>query len=333
MLGRKLVYVMFLGVVPWVGCDKKPDAPAAGATSATAAVSSLAPTVASAAVSASASHGPGHMAGKHRRAHMMGPASMFFRAAGHLADLDAGQKTKLEELEGGFKKGPPPAETAVYHTELSAQIKAGKIDKAKLEPLQAAAEKVMIARHDKEVEALNALHALLKPGQRTALVAAIKAKKHGHHEGGAMHGKSKDRLTHLTKDLKLDDAQQKQVEAILPKDDPKADGEEWKKRSEAMLTAFEKDDFDAKKQDMFTKMGESMKGKGPMDPGFLDKLLPILKPEQRDALAVKLGPGMHKGMHKGGEMTAPSASAPPSAAPSAPPSAAPSAGAADDDDD
>ncbi len=331
MLGRGLVCALFVGAA-LVGCDKKPDAPAGGTASASAAVSSAPPTAVSVAPSAGASEqaGSGHTAKKHRRPGMMGAASMYFRAAGRLTDLDAGQKAKLEELEGTFKKGPPPTEIVAYHAELTTQIKAGKIDKAKLEPLQAAAEKAMIARHDKEIEGVNALHALLKPGQRTALVAAVKAKKQGHKwGGGAMQGKGKGRLAHLTKELKLDDAQQKHIEAILPKDEPKHDAEEWKKRSEATLAAFEKDDFDAKKQDLFVKAGESMKGKGPMDPAFLDKLLPILKPEQRDALASRLGPGMHKG----GEMMAPSPSSQPSAAPSVAPSAAPSAGAPDDDDD
>jgi len=337
----KLVFVSLVGAGLALGCDQKPEGGAAGASSsakptvasATASVSASASasTVASAAPSASA-------APKHKRARF-GLAGMYFHAAKKLTDLDETQKTKLADIEKGFEDPAPPTEMKAYHDELVAQVKAGKIETAKLDPLKAAAEKAMIAHRDKELEALNGLHALLKGPQRTALVAALKAKegkgpmmgpKGG--PGGKMGHDPKEKVAHMTKELGLDDAQAKKVEAILPKDDPKAhDPEAWKKKMEAVNAAFEKDGFDAKKQELFTGKGPGMHGG--MDSAFLDKLLPILKPEQREKLAANMamGPGgkHHKG--PGGHHPHPAASG--SGAPSAAPSAAPSGTPGDDDDD
>lgn len=339
MNALKLVFVSLVGAGLALGCDQKPEGGAAGASSsakptvasATASVSASASasTVASAAPSASA-------APKHKRARF-GLAGMYFHAAKKLTDLDEAQKTKLAEIEKGFEDPAPPAEMKAYHDELVTQVKAGKIETAKLDPLKAAAEKAMITHRDKELDALNGLHALLKAPQRTALVAALKAKegkgpmmgpKGG--PGGKMGHDPKEKVAHMTKELGLDDAQAKKVEAILPKEDAKAhDPEAWKKKMEAVNTAFEKEGFDAKKQELFTGKGPGA-AHGGMDSAFLDKLLPILKPEQREKLAANMamGPGgkHHKGM---GGHPHPAASGSASGAPSAAPSGKPG----DDDDD
>jgi hypothetical protein len=66
-----------------------------------------------------------------------------------------------------------------------------------------------------------------------------------------------------------------------------------KKKMEALLTAFEKDGFDAKKVDPF----DAKKARAPMEieMKLLGQLVPILKPEQRDKLAAKVekGPSPH----------------------------------------
>lgn len=341
MNARKLVFVSLLGAGLALGCDQKPEGGAATASSSAkpAVASASAAPSASASTSAVASAAPSASAEpkKHHRPRF-GMVGMYFRSASKLADLDEAQKTKLAEIEKGFM-GPmePPAEGKAYHDELVAQVKAGKIDNAKLEPLKAAAEKAMGAHRDKELDALNQLHALLKAPQRTALVAALKAKQGKHMGPGKDHpgmmGKPKDKVAHMTKELGLDDAQAKKVEAILPKDDGKAhDPEAWKKKAEAVQAAFEKDGFDAKKQELFTGKGMHGPMHGGMDSAFLEKLIAILKPEQREKLAANMaaGPGKH---HKGPMMAPPAASGSASGAASGAPSNAPPASPGGDDDD
>jgi Spy/CpxP family protein refolding chaperone len=122
----------------------------------------------------------------------------------------------------------------------------------------------------------------------------------------------------FTKDLDLDDAQQKKVQAILDKaKDDKAtppDPEATKKKWDSLLSEFEKDTFDAKKLEAFTDKAEG-RMMGPMNPKVLAEILPILKPEQREKLAARMEKGP---MHKG----------PPGMAPMPPGAKAP-----DDDDD
>jgi Spy/CpxP family protein refolding chaperone len=268
----------------------------------------------------SADAGGGEQEG--REAHG-GPGAMLFQAARAL-DLKDDQKAKVDAAEktahGGATEASREAmKTAAkdLHTDLVAGIRAGKIETSKLEPRYAAVEKVIGESQAKEAEALNALHAALDTTQRKAVAANVRAKqamreeKMAHHEGMdgggggmAMDGgkagwtskRSVDRLTH---GLDLDADQQKKVDAVVAKEDAakpgpgRPDPAETKKNVEAMLTAFEKDTFDAKKLDMF----DAKKARAPMEQEakLLAQLVPILKPEQREKLAAKMekGPSPH----------------------------------------
>jgi Spy/CpxP family protein refolding chaperone len=279
-----------------------------------AAAAPLAVADASADASADATAANGEHEGRRGGAHG-GPAAMFFQAA-HALDLKDDQKAKVEAAEKSAHAGMDDAsreamKTAAkdIHTELVLGIKAGKIDNAKLEPKYAALEKIAAAGHAKEAEALGALHAALDATQRKAVTANVRAKqtareaKMAHREGrdggaadgGAAHNMSKRMLGGLTRGLELDAEQEKKVDAIVAKDDGKGrpDQAEMKKNMEGLLTAFEKDTFDAKKLDAF----DAKKVRGPMEQEtkLLAQLLPILKPEQREKLATKMekGPSPH----------------------------------------
>jgi Spy/CpxP family protein refolding chaperone len=267
-----------------IGCkDESAPAPAPTATATAEAVKTPAATAApTAAPSASADHGK--HAGKGRR--HPGIAGALFHAA-HELDLKDAQKATLEKLTTELHAGGGQMqEMKDYHAALTAQVKAGKIETAKLDPLQAAAEKAQKARRDKDAEALNGLYALLEPAQRKALVAAVRAKQAAHKapDPAKAEAHAKQRLEHLTKTLDLDAAQQKKVEPLLAKDTPPtAMADEMKKHSDAVLTAFEADGFDAKK----LEPAGAPPGKGMMASHvqFLTALLPLLKPEQREKLA------------------------------------------------
>jgi Spy/CpxP family protein refolding chaperone len=235
------------------------------------------------------------------KGHHHGIVGAMFHAA-HELDLKDAQKATLEKLTTDLHAGAEGQmpEMKDYHAALTAQVKAGKIEPAKLDPLQAAVDKAQKARRDKEAEALNGLYALLEPAQRKALVAAVRAKQAAHKapDPAKAEAHAKQRMEHLTKTLDLDAAQQKKVEPLLAKDAPPANmADEMKKHSDAVLTAFEGDGFDAKK----LEPAGPPAGKGMMAShvAFLTALLPILKPEQREKLAASYEKphAMHGGEH------------------------------------
>ncbi len=305
-----------LGALVAVGCDKPVEntgAPASPSGSVATTGSTEAPVK------------PGFKKGKHGF-RGGGPHAIFFRAA-HAQNLTDAQKTKLDEIAKGLKgdDATPRDELKKLHDELVAGVKAGKIDQAKVDAAQAEVDKAIKARREKDAEALNALHATLDAAQRKAVVAHVreraskqaakaekwkdKAPKQPGVDGKA--GPGGFMLKHLTADLGLDDAQQKKVEALLPKpaDKPPFDPEAMKKRFDDMLTAFEGDAFDAKKLAGFDDKGPEP-GKSPhgfMNAKFLSELLPILKPEQREKLAANMSKPMGHPGKKGPGPNAPSA--------------------------
>jgi hypothetical protein len=244
-----------------------------------------------------------------------GTAGMLLGAARDL-DLKDSQKAALVKAEdlvhGG--EGDARSELKQYHAVLVAGVRAGAIDTAKLAPLEAGVEKAAQARKDKEAEALNALWGALDVAQRKAVVAAVRARQAerearmaARNADAAKPGETdwgKRRLEHLTKSLGLDAAQRKSVEALIAKEKGEPAGpapmdaarEEAKKRAAALLTAFEGEGFDAKTLERAAapahKPGDAMD----RHVQFLVKLLPILKPEQREKLAASMDrPRRHGG--------------------------------------
>jgi Spy/CpxP family protein refolding chaperone len=209
------------------------------------------------------------------------------------ADLREGDRGAREASDGGPRLGMKEA-----HDELVAGIKAGKIDNAKLEPHYAAFEKTAKARQDREAEALNQLHAALEPAQRAALTTNVRATdekrsakmKTRDTPDAGQPNQSRIRLERFTRGLDLNPEQQKKVDAMLPKEDRSAALQEEAKKQEALLlTAFEKETFDAKKLE--GTGSASKQARAPMDEQvkFFGQLVPILTPEQREKLAKSLG--------------------------------------------
>lgn len=306
-----LVLLALLTSAPLAGCGKPADI-AVEVTPAT----SVAPAASSATVVAADASAPEGGATAEepggRRGVRRGVSAAFFQSARTIEPAPAAEvKKKIDDAEA---LDPPPADNAAkdaakeLHTELLAGIKAGKIENAKLEPRYAAIEKIASAEHDKEIAALNGLYAALDATQRKAVVASVRAKQAKRDErlfkmkGGMLDGGGPDggrpnmgkvRIDRLTRGLELDADQQKKVDALVPKDDAKtADMHaDMKKRTETLLTAFEKDGFDAKKADAF----DAKKGRAALEQEtkLLTQILPILKPEQREKLATAMerGPG------------------------------------------
>jgi hypothetical protein len=232
------------------------------------------------------------------------------------------QITKIQALYAEL--GGVPSEATVFHSELAAEVRAGKIDTAKLAPLAEALDTSLERRAGKAATALSALHDMLAPAERMALTEAIRMAQKAHE---AQHNDlaewRKNKVDRLTRELDLDDAQQKRVEALLARGAPRlANIDKMKgvhaKRREALLTAFEGDSFDPKKYELrsaewdhrIIPAGTTLQivNGQPVFPkiaytteehqvSFLGHLLPILKPDQ----LVKLAKQMDRPHVYGGE--------------------------------
>jgi Spy/CpxP family protein refolding chaperone len=288
-----------------LGCQDSSGgpAPAPSASTPPAAAPSVSVTAAASAMK------PRPMMGRHG-----GIASGLFRATNDLTLSDA-QKDSLTQIETALKADDEGIRTAMkaFRADLLAGVKAGKIDTAKMTADDAVVDKAIADHQDKEATALNSLYKLLDAGQRTTVVAAVRAKQaeretrmanwNKESDGGAPDW-SKKRLDKLTADLGLDAGQQKQVAAILTKsaDPPNAAGmqsrwDDLKKRQDALLTAFASPTFDAKKADLTLLPGKS--AHDPMDhmAAFFTQLLPVLHADQRDKLVASMDRpfGAHEG--------------------------------------
>jgi hypothetical protein len=192
----------------------------------------------------------------------VGLAGILLKSAYDLTLTDA-QRAALDKADAQlYPDGAPSPWTEVkaFQADLVDGIRHTKIDMAKLKADEADLDKAVAAGQAAEAEALNTLHGALDAATRQSLVDAVKAKRgafdHGGRDlklpllppdGGAPDW-TKRRLDHLTRELGLDDTQQKQAAAVLAKDagisSPaaiQARRDAMQKRVDALLADFPKD--------------------------------------------------------------------------------------------
>jgi Spy/CpxP family protein refolding chaperone len=296
------------------------DSQASASASAVVASASAPQPQASAATAPSASTAAadagGPMIGRHA-----GAAGMLIRSSLDLAGLTDVQKDTIGKLGASLDSDDVRNANKTFRTDLVAGVRAGKVDTTKTQPDEAAVDKAVAAAQQKQADAINGLHAALAGDLRKALTAAVRTKQAAHEEkmppmasdAGAADWQ-KRRVDRMTREFALDDAQQKQVTALVAKGDAPtpATMQSWhddmKKKMEALLTAFEQDTFDAKKLDLARAPGK----KAPHDAldkqvTFVTGMLGILRPEQRDKLAASLerprtSGGPPAGPHNEGDM-------------------------------
>ena len=290
-----------------LGCpDKKPDL-------ATPAPSAAASASASAAASTTASATPPAPTGS-------STFVQYFRAGPAALYLDVTERTTLgEETRSKVEKladqldldedDSPLNDMKALHDDTVAGVRSGELDKAKLDARVAALVKTTEARLDKEAVTMNALFAALTPEERKAVVAEVQDRasaKPGDRARGGDAGaaptvaaadagaeapaiRAKRRLEKLKRELDLDDTQLPRVQAVLEKLPPETDGRtDATRRTDDVAKAFLGATFDAKKLEAFGPA--AAKARVPMDAevAFLAPLVPLLKPEQRLALAGRL---------------------------------------------
>lgn len=248
-----------------------------------------------------------------RRAHLPGPAGKVLTAALSLSLSDE-QKTKLEDVDKPVSAPPDPAAqeaqraaSKALQTELTAQVRAGSIDAAKLEPLYDAVEKSSQPRLDLEAQAIAAVHAALTPEQRKAISDDLKTKQAAQQEklkevrakaaaASADAGRPPriaPEYARYTRSLELNDEQEKKVLAFGQREGGEESPQTVESRGHelALYEAFAKDDFDPKKLDLYN--GKAARGPLEAASKVLAQLLPVLTAEQREKLALQLekGPG------------------------------------------
>ncbi|MCC6645502.1 MAG: periplasmic heavy metal sensor [Polyangiaceae bacterium] len=230
-------------------------------------------------------------------------------------ELSDAQRATVEKLEQDLKPAPGArADRKEEHDALVAGVRAGRIDPAKIDAARADLDKAQAAQRERELSTLAALHAALQPAQRKALVAAAREKQEKrdrHDDGGDPRQKGDPtgfatrRAERLTKQLELDPAQQKKVEALVAKTRPEAPAPAEleasraasKARVLALWAAFEADAFDPKKLEAAPPAPAKARARGKQDLSFLAELLPILRPDQRERLAASME---KRAMRRGG---------------------------------
>ncbi len=283
-----------------LGCPSSSSSSGAASTT-----GSAAPSVAPAASAPPITSAPAASSDVRRARMRKSPGQMYFRATRDITDLTDAQRATLDKIMDAVKEpsGAKP-EFKDFQTELLSEVKAGKIEQAKLDPKMKAIDAAMQSRLDAEADNLTTLHDLLQAPQRKALTAAVSAKQARMEarfmemkDAGASPPKAADitrlKVTRITNDLGLDRAEDTAMDAVVAKAARKAEapGEaraEWKQQATALSAAFEKDAFDAKKQDFFSKANK--KGhEGLQDQiDLLALVVPVLSTAQREKLAAKL---------------------------------------------
>ena len=219
--------------------------------------------------------------------------------------LRSDQRTAIEQLmtEAENRHAPTAQHRRDLATTLADQIERGSVDRAALQPkidaLTADAEKV--AADDRA--ALVKLHDLLDKDQRNAFVDALQGRfkgKHGEGPHGPREGMLK--MKQLGDELKLTEDQRSQIKDVLHQSFRDAmrehheRGGEWKAHAggKGMLEAFRQDTLDPQKlgglgeinrNERFREMAGAHADRVV---ATVEKILPILTPEQRKIAADKL---------------------------------------------
>ena len=141
---------------------------------------------------------------------------MILQAINGLELRDPEKNQKLDAIAKSFTEADGTRdEGRKIHDELSAQVKAGKIETAKLDPLYAELEKAAKEAHDKEVVALDGIYAALGPIERAAVANQLQQKltsREAHlakarPDAGSPADEKKQIAERMAKNLGLDEAQ------------------------------------------------------------------------------------------------------------------------------
>jgi hypothetical protein len=223
--------------------------------------------------------------------HVAGPGAFFLNHVDSL-DLRADQKQTVAALRASLHEQAAPvrAARAAMGAEVARQVRAGALDEARLQPLHDQITAAVAATKPGLQAAVQQIHDTLDAGQRSALVASMRAK--GEHFKG--HHAMKEHMQRIAAELGLSDDQVATIRASVKASFAErgeamhADHAQMKAHMETLATAFQSDTFDAKALGVGDHLGGAMGRFAGMRKAFLQAAVPVLSPAQREKLAAKI---------------------------------------------
>lgn len=197
--------------------------------------------------------------------------------------LTAEQAKRVDAIAKALSESdePPLLAITALRDELASGVKAGRLDDAKIRARRAELAAAMAPVFGAERLALDELHRVLTPVQRSYAVTMLSPARTLRASG---HVKT-DLCRSWTKELPLGAAKQKQIEAALP--EPQALATSSDQRMDEVGHAFEAEGFEAKKLDV---LDPNKKAVLPLDveTEFLRKSLPLLDEPSRKIVAERI---------------------------------------------
>jgi Spy/CpxP family protein refolding chaperone len=222
----------------------------------------------------------------HSARHLHGPVSAVLRASRTHGQLTASQERRLSTIESELQVDR--SGRRAMHRELRASaaavVRSGTADSRVFNKSVDEAVRVFKQRADATESALEELHAILKPDQRKAVAAALRARideKYGHRHRGRHHG-----FGRLASYLMLSQRQVDELESMKKQ----LFGEKKHLRPSraellALVDAFKGDNFDSALEAFRADKLAILRDRVAQAGQRTDTLLAIFTPEQRDLLA------------------------------------------------
>jgi Spy/CpxP family protein refolding chaperone len=235
----------------------------------------------------------------HLRHHHHGGVAMFLAMSLDTLGTTPDQHEAIEKIQTNLRTKLEPARDAERKVMglLADGAAAGKIDQPKVDAAIARLGTASAGVHPAVVDALNQLHSVLNPAQRSALVDKVEADWEVWKEANAPVGDAAEKPEHarldtLTRELSLSPEQVDKIKTRLKGEKPmgpKFDPEKVTAHLTALGNAFEADNFDAK------ALGPGEGVSGHMATWattgmahFYEAVAPVLTPDQRTKLAERI---------------------------------------------
>jgi Spy/CpxP family protein refolding chaperone len=274
-----IVATLLFGAATSVGCGHAQDRPPATAESA-------ATTNATAALV------------EHHRYHHHGGVTLFIAMSLDTLGVPPPRRAAVEKIRADLHARMEPARIAEGNLSaaLADDLADGTFDRARVDDAVTQVSVAAAAAHDATTDALNALHALLTPPERAALVDKVEShwtvwQQANSDETGTTHGEQ-GRLADLAADLDLTTTQIGTIRATLLEGATSArplDRQEVASHLHAFGESFRSETFDARKLATGSSADAHVAGWGAARLArFVEGVSPVLTPEQRAAFAQQL---------------------------------------------
>jgi Spy/CpxP family protein refolding chaperone len=239
---------------------------------------------------------PGLM--EHDRYHHHGGVTLLIAMSLDTLGVARDQRAAVEKIRTDLHARMEPARAAEQNLvgTLADELAAGNIDAAKVDAGVARVTAAAAAVHDAAADALNELHTVLTPPQRSALVDKVESHwavwQKANAEDTRPANPDGGHLAILTTDLGLTPDQAERIRAGLGegmKAVPRLDPQEIATHLRAFGDAFRGEKFDARALSTASSANARMVGWGAAHMAhFVETVTPVLTPDQRAKLAERL---------------------------------------------